>query len=421
VIDPQLQAIAWIKERESKRGLQVVRLGQKKMLNTVEQCMENGLPVLIENIAETIDAVLTPVLSRATIRKGRQQYIKLGDKEVAFNPSFRLFVHTKLSNPHYPPEIQAETTIINFTVTEDGLEEQLLALVVKKERPDLEAQKSNLIRQQNSFKIRLSELEDSILFKLANAQGDVLEDVELIENLEDSKRISNEIAEKVKVALDTEQKINRTRESYRGCALRGAVLFFIMNDLFKVNSFYFYSLNSFVIVFERSIDMAGTGAGAAQSWNVSKLIEETNPFKKFKKRAKELAAQFAAVSQLDVNKSADEIQSEISARLMELTDSITFSIFSYVRRGMFEEHKLMLASQFGLKILIKDKLLPVEELGFLLQPKTLNAAPTMSVEVRVTISLQEFGAMSGASFPGLQLLGTIDGVISGSRRISDGV
>lgn len=55
--------------------------------------------------------------------------------------------HTKLSNPHYPPEIQAETTLVNFSVTQDGLDEQLLALVVKFERPDLAAQRSALILQ----------------------------------------------------------------------------------------------------------------------------------------------------------------------------------------------------------------------------------------------------------------------------------
>lgn len=47
-------------------------------------------------------------------------------------------MHTKLANPHYKPEMQAQTTLINFTVTRDGLEDQLLAEVVKAERPDLE-------------------------------------------------------------------------------------------------------------------------------------------------------------------------------------------------------------------------------------------------------------------------------------------
>lgn len=69
------------------------------------------------------------------------RYIKIGDKEVEYHPNFRLILQTKLANPHYKPEMQAQTTLINFTVTREGLEDQLLANVVAKERPDLEETK----------------------------------------------------------------------------------------------------------------------------------------------------------------------------------------------------------------------------------------------------------------------------------------
>jgi len=101
--------------------------------------LEQGKPVLIENLQNSIDAVIAPVYSRAIIKKGKNKYIKLGDKELSLHDNFKLYLHTKLSNPHYPPEIQAECALINFTVTEAGLEDQLLTLVVKKERPDLAA------------------------------------------------------------------------------------------------------------------------------------------------------------------------------------------------------------------------------------------------------------------------------------------
>jgi len=93
------------------------------MPKTIELCVENGNPVLIENMENSIDAVIQPVYSRAVIKKGRSRYIKMGDKELTLNAKFKLFMHTKLSNPHYPPEIQAECTLINFTVTESGLED----------------------------------------------------------------------------------------------------------------------------------------------------------------------------------------------------------------------------------------------------------------------------------------------------------
>ena len=159
MIDPQLQGITWIK-KEKDQELKLGRLtNMKRLLQVLEASIAAGICVLIENMEESIDAVLASVYSRATIKRGRSLYLRLGDKEIALHPSFRLYLHTKLSNPHYPPEIQAECTLINFTVTEAGLEDQILTLVVRKERPDLAQQKEELIQQQNEFKIKLKQLE----------------------------------------------------------------------------------------------------------------------------------------------------------------------------------------------------------------------------------------------------------------------
>merc|ERR1719230_2174065 len=155
MIDPQLQGITWIKKHEEKRGLKVVRLGQKALMQQLASGIENGQPVMIENIQLQVDAVLNPVIGRQTIKRGRNLVVKLGDKEVDYHKNFKLYLQTKLSNPHYPPEIQAETTLINFMVTEDGLEDQLLATTVGLERPDLEAEKAELLSQQNANKIKI--------------------------------------------------------------------------------------------------------------------------------------------------------------------------------------------------------------------------------------------------------------------------
>ncbi len=128
-----------------------------------------------------------PVNQRATIKRGYRYLIKFGDKECDFHPEFRLFLHTKLSNPHFAPEIQAETSLVNFTVATVGLEDQLLNLVVEKERSDLAALNTELVKKQKGFVIKIKELEDHILSKLASAESDITDDVALIESLESTK------------------------------------------------------------------------------------------------------------------------------------------------------------------------------------------------------------------------------------------
>jgi dynein heavy chain len=94
-----------------------------------------------------------------------------------------------------------------------------------------------------------------LLYDLANSEGDILENVALIENLEKSKVLSTEIKEKVEIAKETEIMINEASETYRPAASRGALVFFMMNELYKIHSFYKFSLDAFVIVVKRAIDI----------------------------------------------------------------------------------------------------------------------------------------------------------------------
>jgi len=173
--------------------LKSLRLGSKSMNRDIEQAVESGFSAIIENMDVTVDAILMPIIARQYTKRGKNFLVKFAGKDLMLNKNFRLFLHTKLSSPHYPPEIQAEAALINFTVTEAGLGDQLLTLVVERERPDLAKMKMELIEQQNNFKIKLQELEADLLHKLATAQGDILENIELIENLEYSKKLSTEI------------------------------------------------------------------------------------------------------------------------------------------------------------------------------------------------------------------------------------
>jgi len=87
-----------------------------------------------------------------------------------------------LINPHYKPETAAQCTIINFVVTESGLEDQLLAMVVKVEKPDLEQTKEDLVTKQNEFMITLAGLESSLLQSLSDADpATILQNFALIE------------------------------------------------------------------------------------------------------------------------------------------------------------------------------------------------------------------------------------------------
>ena len=170
---------------------------------------------------------------------------------VTDKPLFRLYLQTKLPNPHYIPELQAQCTLVNFTVTERGLEDQLLAVVVNKERPDLEERRAELVEQQNQFTIKLKQLEDDLLHRLATAEGDILGDEELIISLEVTKATVIEISEKVGVAKATSLKINQARETYRPVAARGSLIYFLVDTLNVIDHMYQFSLAAFNFIYSK--------------------------------------------------------------------------------------------------------------------------------------------------------------------------
>lgn len=114
-------------------------------MRILEQGIQAGHPVLLQNILEELDPSLNPILTKAVIKQGGMEIIKIDDKMITYNKKFRFFITTKLTNPHYPPEISTKTTLVNFAVVEQGLEAQLLGILVRKERPQLEEQKDKLV------------------------------------------------------------------------------------------------------------------------------------------------------------------------------------------------------------------------------------------------------------------------------------
>ncbi|XP_069857588.1 dynein axonemal heavy chain 2 isoform X5 [Dipodomys merriami] len=254
MIDPQAQALKWIKNMEGGQGLLIIDLQMIDYLRVLEKAIQFGYPVLLQNVQEYLDPTLNPVLNKSVSRIGGRLLMRIGDKEVEYNPNFRFYITTKLSNPHYSPETSAKTTIVNFAVKEQGLEAQLLGIVVRKERPELEEQKDSLVINIAAGKRKLKELEDEILRLLNEATGSLLDDVQLVNTLQTSKITASEVTEQLETSETTEINIDMAREAYRPCAQRASVLFFVLNDMGRIDPMYQFSLDAYISLFILSID-----------------------------------------------------------------------------------------------------------------------------------------------------------------------
>ncbi|KAK9508782.1 hypothetical protein O3M35_006257 [Rhynocoris fuscipes] len=253
MIDPQGQANKWIKNMEKDNRLIIIKLTDANYMRKTEVALENGLPVLLENIGETIDANLEPVLLKNFYKQGGMLYLKVGDNLLQYNDNFRFYITTRLRNPHYLPEIAVKVTLINFMITPQGLEDQLLGIVVAEEKPELEEKKNLLIVESAANKKRLKELEDEILKVLSSAEGNILENETAIQTLSQSKILSESIQAKQEVAAATEIEIDYARNLYIPVSKHSSVLFFCISELANIDPMYQYSLVWFINLYFQAI------------------------------------------------------------------------------------------------------------------------------------------------------------------------
>uniref|UniRef100_A0A8C3E132 Dynein axonemal heavy chain 12 n=1 Tax=Corvus moneduloides TaxID=1196302 RepID=A0A8C3E132_CORMO len=317
MIDPQGQANKWIKNFEKDNRLNVIKISDTDYMRTVENCIQFGTPLLLENVGEELDPSLEPLLLKQTFKQGGVECIRLGESVIEYSHDFKFFITTKLRNPHYMPELATKVLLLNFMITPEGLEDQLLGIVVAEERPDLEEERNALIVQSAANKKNLQEIEKKILETLESSEGDILEDETAIQVLDSAKVMANEITKKQQIAEKTELKIAESREAYRPVAQHSAVLFFSIADLANIDPMYQYSLSWFVNLYVSSIHDS----------NKSKILKK---------------------------------------RLQHLNDHFTYNLYCQVCRSLFETDKLLFSFLLCCNLLMANNEIEHQEFLFLL-------------------------------------------------------
>lgn len=199
-----------------------------------------------------------------------------------------------------------------------GLEDQLLGKLILKEKHELEEQRQQLVEEVQSYKKKIKQLEDDLLFRLSNSQGNLLDDTELIDVLGTTKQTAQEVAEKLANASETNKKINDACEEYRPVAHRATLVYFLIAEFSVVNCMYQTSLNQFTELYELSIDRSEKAAMP-------------------------------------------------SKRIANIIEYMTYEIYLYISRGLFERHKLLFALMLTNKILVSAKIVRPADLDIFLK------------------------------------------------------
>lgn len=199
---------------------------------------------MVEDVEETIDPAIDPILLKQQYKtEAGIMQIRIGESNIDYDEHFKFFMTTKMPNPHYIPEICIKVTLINFTVTFDGLRQQMLGDVVIAEKPEIEEKRDKIVLTMAADAKTLKDLENTILKLLSEATLEqILDEDKLIIILEDSKVTSGEINERMAQSKIVEEEIEVTRNLYLDVSIRGSILYFVISSLTGIDPMYQNSL-----------------------------------------------------------------------------------------------------------------------------------------------------------------------------------
>lgn len=249
IIDPTGQATTFLLNEYKDRKIAVTSFLDEAFLKVLESALRFGNPLLIQDV-EHLDPILNAVLNKEIRRTGGRVLIRLGSQDIDFSPSFTMFLSTRDPSVEFSPDICSRVTFVNFTMTRSSLQSQSLDQVLKVERPDTERKRTDLMKVQGEFRLRLRTLEKLLLQALNESSGNILDDDKVIDTLETLKREAAEITRKVEETDVVMKEVEQVTAEYLPLAQACSSVFFILEQLNLVNHFYQFSLRFFLDIFD---------------------------------------------------------------------------------------------------------------------------------------------------------------------------
>lgn len=248
IIDPSGQATKYILNEFRERKITKTSFLDDSFRKNLESALRFGNPLLVQDV-ESYDPILNPVLNREVRKTGGRVLITLGDQDIDLSPTFCIFLSTRDPTVEFPPDLCSRVTFVNFTVTRSSLQSQCLNQVLKAEREDIDEKRSDLLKLQGEFRVRLRQLEKSLLQALNDSKGRILDDDSVISTLEKLKNEAAEISRKVEETDKVMAEVEAVSLQYQPLAQACSSIFFTLEGLHQAHFLYQYSLHFFLEIY----------------------------------------------------------------------------------------------------------------------------------------------------------------------------
>ena len=255
IIDPSEVSLKWLREFLCQDGQQVefVAITEESFCTVATLCVKFGFALVVTDCI-AIPSILYPLIRREVFSCGGRTMIKIGDKSVDFNDRFKLIMTSRNHDQSMPPSSRGFVLPIVFNISEDGLENQILDLVVRNVLPEVEERRHLIVSEEKSLQVELISLEENLLEALSSAEGNLLENKSLIQILSETKEKSSRISDSLSESAKATREINAQSDIYRIFATYASRMFILIQSLDALNDVYRFGLDYFLDIVKCTLD-----------------------------------------------------------------------------------------------------------------------------------------------------------------------
>ena len=252
--------------------LVVISFLEPNYLKRLENSIRFGSVTIIED-GEFYDPALNNLLSKEYQVISGRTIINIANKDIDVSPEFRLFICSRDPYAKISSFVRTRVRQINFAVTEGSVEMQSLRITLKKKSPELLRKKEELNSISSKYKVQLRKLEKDLLETLNDFEGNILENNDLINTLENIKHESQNIEDKVKETDELIASYNNATEKYTPLARHCTRIFAIIKQLSSLNWFFNIPIEQYMQVFESIFAHSENHEAIAINENMDYLIK----------------------------------------------------------------------------------------------------------------------------------------------------
>ncbi|CCG82670.1 Dynein heavy chain [Taphrina deformans PYCC 5710] len=250
IVDPTGRAVSFLLKQYESTNPIVTSFLDVAFVKHLESALRFGNTIIIQD-AEHLDPILNRVLTREYHKTGGRILVDLGKVEVDVSPNFRLYMATRDARVRFSPDVCSRVSIVNFTVTKATLADRSLNSILKSEKPEVQEKRVMLVKVKGEFQSRLRKLEKHLLQALNASEGNILDNLTVIDTLENLKKESTEISARV---IETEGVMNElsvVTNEFESIGQACSMIFTVLESLNGLHHFYRFSLE----FFESLLDM----------------------------------------------------------------------------------------------------------------------------------------------------------------------